>query len=84
MYVYELVVNKVRATNGSLWVTNASKVKYACRLKVINADAETILQSISPSSSSETAIKSVILGLQNHEGLIVAHNGVSIDNWSSD
>jgi hypothetical protein len=28
MQVYELVVNKISATNGSLWVTNAGKVKY--------------------------------------------------------
>jgi hypothetical protein len=42
MYVYELVVNKVSATNGSLWVTNSSKVEYACQLKVIQADSSTI------------------------------------------
>jgi len=36
MYVYELVVNKISATNGSLWVTNASKVESAYKIKIIN------------------------------------------------
>nr|DAR62362.1 MAG TPA: hypothetical protein [Bacteriophage sp.] len=27
MKVFELVVNKIKATNGSLWITNSSKIK---------------------------------------------------------
>ena len=27
MYVYELVINKIQATNGSLWVTNSGKIE---------------------------------------------------------
>lgn len=38
MQVYELVVNKISATNGSLWVTNAGKVKYVQKLPVYTAD----------------------------------------------
>lgn len=38
MQVYELVVNKISATNGSLWVTNAGKVKYVQRLPVYTED----------------------------------------------
>lgn len=34
MQVYELVVNKISATNGSLWVTNAGKVKQAQKLEI--------------------------------------------------
>jgi hypothetical protein len=34
MQVYELVVNKISATNGSLWVTNAGKVSKCQKLPV--------------------------------------------------
>lgn len=75
MYVYELVVNKVSATNGSLWVTNASKVEYACQLKLIQADSATIWEAINPnggSSGENTDIRSAVYGMLNHQGLIVS------------
>ena len=34
MQVYELVVNKISATNGSLWVSNAGKVTDVCKLQI--------------------------------------------------
>ena len=34
MQVYELVVNKISATNGSLWVSNAGKVTKALKLEI--------------------------------------------------
>lgn len=34
MQVYELVINKISATNGSLWVTNAGKVALAQKLEI--------------------------------------------------
>ena len=34
MQVYELVVNRISATNGSLWVTNAGKVVQAQKLEI--------------------------------------------------
>lgn len=34
MHVYELVVNKISATNGSLWVTNAGKVSSVQKLEI--------------------------------------------------
>lgn len=40
LQVYELVVNKISATNGSLWVTNAGKVK-SCQILPINPDIVT-------------------------------------------
>jgi hypothetical protein len=36
MQVYELVVNKISATNGSLWITNAGKVVSAIKLPIKN------------------------------------------------
>lgn len=39
LQVYELVVNKISATNGSLWVTNAGKVK-KCQKLIINPNLE--------------------------------------------
>ena len=38
MRVYELVVNRISATNGSLWVTNAGKVTKAQKLPVYTKD----------------------------------------------
>lgn len=38
MRVYELVVNRISATNGSLWVTNAGKVTKAQKLLVYTKD----------------------------------------------
>lgn len=32
MYVYELVVNKIRATNGTLWITNSATLEEAFRV----------------------------------------------------
>ena len=32
MYVYELVINKIRATNGSLWITNSATLEEAFRV----------------------------------------------------
>ena len=32
MYVYELVVNKIRATNGTLWITNSATLEEALRV----------------------------------------------------
>ena len=90
MYVYELVVNKVSATNGSLWVTNSSKVEYACQLKVIQADSSTIWQAINPNDESpehnterNTDIRSAIYGMLNHQGLIVTHTNLSTDQVTS-
>jgi len=34
MQVYELVVNKISATNGSLWVSNAGKVTKVEKLEI--------------------------------------------------
>lgn len=34
MQVYEFVVNKISATNGSLWITNAGKVKSVQKLEI--------------------------------------------------
>ena len=34
MQIYELVVNKISATNGSLWVSNAGKVTDVCKLQI--------------------------------------------------
>lgn len=36
MMVYEMVVNQIRATNGSLWVTNASVCETASKLKFLS------------------------------------------------
>ena len=38
MQVYELVVNRISATNGSLWVTNAGKVVKAQKLPIYTKD----------------------------------------------
>lgn len=38
MRVYEMIVNRISATNGSLWVTNAGKVVEAYKLSIYNAN----------------------------------------------
>jgi hypothetical protein len=38
MQVYELVVNKISATNGSLWVTNSGKVTSVIKLVIKSND----------------------------------------------
>lgn len=69
MQVYELVVNKISATNGSLWVTNAGKVKYAQKLPVYTANLfgqEPGIR-VQTGSSLETFVKS----LQNRSYFVI-------------
>lgn len=78
MYVYELVVNKISATNGSLWVTNASKVEVAYNIPIINnANVWNALQPNENSSDSDTLIRDTIFGLNNYGAVIVTNQNIS-------
>lgn len=84
MYVYELVVNKITATNGSLWVSNASKVEHAYQLKIIVDNGSNIWNAINPRETTDTSnldIKQAIYELGNDDGVIVTQS-LPTDNFT--
>lgn len=48
--VYELVVNQIRATNGTLWVTNSATVDDTSNLYVEDSESAILLNSLYPNS----------------------------------
>lgn len=82
MYVYELVVNKISATNGSLWVSNASKVEYVCQLPIIvNANP---WSSINPTATNpDKNIRAAVNGAKNNDGFIIT-SSLGYKDWTGD
>lgn len=82
MYVYELVVNKINATNGSLWVTNASKVEYVCQLPIVVSNNP--WSSINPASEvPDKAIRAAVNGAKNDDGFIITPS-LGTDTWTGE
>ena len=81
MYIYELVVNKISATNGSLWVSNASKVKVVCKLDLITGtDSQFNSWFTQPgqytgegSTQESRNIATFLTGMENNQGFIISN-----------
>ena len=60
MHVYELVVNQISATNGSLWVTNSAKCESVNAVIYVTTDVDKIKANCyyvySPSSDSSVRV----------------------------
>lgn len=75
LYVYELVVNRITATNGSLWVTNASKVTSAYPISIISDTNNSLWDALTNHTDGEYGeIRSTVLGLKNQGAVIVLKN----------